>query len=132
MNVSVGSCCPELAQAHSSVALAWHNARGSTPFGVTNAMNPNEPQPRTSATLESHPSRVFPILESCKSHYNRFLTTLVERHAPKHRSLSFARCLLLAITGPSLRPISLAPLPQAKPLCFSSRKPTINYVNLPG
>ena len=35
MNVSVGSCCPELAQAHSSVALAWHQARGSTPFGVT-------------------------------------------------------------------------------------------------
>ena len=35
MNVSVGSCCPELAQAHSSVALAWHRARGSTPFGVT-------------------------------------------------------------------------------------------------
>ena len=35
MNVSVGSCCPELAQAHSSVALAWHKARGSTPFGVT-------------------------------------------------------------------------------------------------
>ena len=35
MNVSVGSRCPELAQAHSSVALAWHEARGSTPFGVT-------------------------------------------------------------------------------------------------
>ena len=35
MNVSAGSCCPELAQAHSSVALAWHAARGSTPFGVT-------------------------------------------------------------------------------------------------
>ena len=35
MNVSVGSRCPELAQAHSSVALAWHKARGSTPFGVT-------------------------------------------------------------------------------------------------
>ena len=35
MNVSVGSCCPELAQAHSSVALAWHKVRGSTPFGVT-------------------------------------------------------------------------------------------------
>ena len=35
MNVSVGSRCPELAQAHSSVALAWHHARGSTPFGVT-------------------------------------------------------------------------------------------------
>ena len=35
MNVSLGSCCPELAQALSSVALAWHKARGSTPFGVT-------------------------------------------------------------------------------------------------
>ena len=35
MNVSLGSCCPELAQALSSVALAWHRARGSTPFGVT-------------------------------------------------------------------------------------------------
>ena len=35
MNVSVGRCCPELAQAHSSVALAWHDARDSTPFGVT-------------------------------------------------------------------------------------------------
>ena len=38
MNVSVGSRCPELAQAHSSVALAWHNARGSTPFGVTHVL----------------------------------------------------------------------------------------------
>ena len=39
MNVSAGSCCPELAQAHSSVALAWHDARGSTPFGVTYSAN---------------------------------------------------------------------------------------------
>ena len=31
-----GKCPLELAQGPSCVALAWHKARGSTPFGVTN------------------------------------------------------------------------------------------------
>ena len=32
----LGKCPLELAQGPSCVALAWHKARGSTPFGVTN------------------------------------------------------------------------------------------------
>ena len=35
MNFSMGRCRLEFTQALSSVALAWHKARGSTPFGVT-------------------------------------------------------------------------------------------------
>ena len=35
MNFSLGRCCLELAQTLSCVALAWHEAGGSTPFGVT-------------------------------------------------------------------------------------------------
>ena len=35
MNFSSGRCCLELAQTLSCVALAWHKAGGSTPFGVT-------------------------------------------------------------------------------------------------
>ena len=31
----LGQCPLELAQGPASVALAWHKARGSTPFGVT-------------------------------------------------------------------------------------------------
>ena len=31
----LGKCPLELAQGPSCVALAWHKARGSTPFGVT-------------------------------------------------------------------------------------------------
>ena len=36
-NFYQGSCPLELAQGLSRVALAWHNAGGSTPFGVTEA-----------------------------------------------------------------------------------------------
>ena len=35
MNFSMGRCRLEFTQALSSVALAWHKARGSAPFGVT-------------------------------------------------------------------------------------------------
>ena len=38
MNFSLGRCCLELAQTLSCVALAWHKAGGSTPFGVTNVL----------------------------------------------------------------------------------------------
>ena len=38
MNFSSGRLSPELAQTVSRVALAWHNAGGSTPFGVTHVM----------------------------------------------------------------------------------------------
>ena len=36
INFYMGRCFLELAQKPSSVALAWHFARSSTPFGVTN------------------------------------------------------------------------------------------------
>ena len=35
MNFSLGRCLLELAQKPSRVALAWHEAGSSTPFGVT-------------------------------------------------------------------------------------------------
>ena len=35
-NFVLGKCPLELAQGPSRVALAWHKARGITPFGVTN------------------------------------------------------------------------------------------------
>jgi hypothetical protein len=37
MNFSLGRCFLELAQKLSGVALAWHFARRSAPFGVTMA-----------------------------------------------------------------------------------------------
>ena len=40
MYFSAGRCCLELAQALSRVALAWHNAGGSTPSGVTSSSSP--------------------------------------------------------------------------------------------
>jgi len=37
INFSLGRCPLELAQGPSRVALAWHKAGGSTPFGVTSS-----------------------------------------------------------------------------------------------
>ena len=39
-NFSVGRCPLELAQGLSGVALAWHDAGGSAPFGVTMSCDP--------------------------------------------------------------------------------------------
>ena len=39
INFCLGRCSLELAQGPSSVALAWHLARSSTPFGVTTTLH---------------------------------------------------------------------------------------------
>ena len=72
MNVSVGSCCPELAQAHSSVALVWHKARGSTPFGVTSKTHANWPH----GELATH----------CADHVNN--TVLQQANDPRRHNFS--------------------------------------------